>query len=172
MRFDDIDVFLEYYGKVRARTKRVLAVIPDDRWDWTPIPRKFTFADLVRHIAAIERFMYAENAHGRPSRYNGCGTDLADGPEEVMRFFDRCHEESVESFAKLTPEDLQAKCTTPAGTPITRWKWLRLLPEHEIHHRGQIYTYLGLLGVETPPIYGMTSEAVAKASADAEPAAE
>ena len=70
-------------------------------------------------------------------------------------------------FGKLSPEDLQAKCVTPAGTPITTWKWLRLLPEHEIHHRGQMYTYLGLLGVATPPIYGMTSEQVADASRSA-----
>ena len=32
--------------------------------------------------------------------------------------------------------------------------------EHEIHHRGQIYMYLGILGIETPPIYGLTSEEV------------
>ncbi|PYU63953.1 MAG: hypothetical protein DMG56_08020 [Acidobacteria bacterium] len=29
--------------------------------------------------------------------------------------------------------------------------------EHEIHHRGQIHLYLGMLGVPTPPVYGLTS---------------
>jgi uncharacterized damage-inducible protein DinB len=33
--------------------------------------------------------------------------------------------------------------------------------EHEAHHRGQIYLMLGLHGVPTPPIYGLTSEEVA-----------
>ena len=32
--------------------------------------------------------------------------------------------------------------------------------EHEIHHRGQIYLMLGMLGVPTPPLYGLTSEEV------------
>jgi uncharacterized damage-inducible protein DinB len=32
--------------------------------------------------------------------------------------------------------------------------------EHEIHHRGQVYIYLSLLGVATPPLYGLTSEEV------------
>ena len=32
--------------------------------------------------------------------------------------------------------------------------------EHEAHHRGQIYLMLGMLGVATPPIYGLTSEEV------------
>ena len=32
--------------------------------------------------------------------------------------------------------------------------------EHEVHHRGQIYLMLGMLGVETPPLYGLTEEEV------------
>ena len=42
---------------------------------------------------------------------------------------------------------------------------LRLAVEHEIHHRGEIYVYLGMLGVKTPPLYGMTSEQVMERSA-------
>jgi uncharacterized damage-inducible protein DinB len=34
------------------------------------------------------------------------------------------------------------------------------MAEHEIHHRGQIYLMLGLLGIVTPPLYGLTSEEV------------
>ena len=33
-----------------------------------------------------------------------------------------------------------------------------MMPEHEIHHRGQLYTMLGMLNVPTPPIYGLTSD--------------
>ena len=63
-------------------------------------------------------------------------------------------------IAKIRDEDLQKKCTTPNGTPITVWKWMRAMIEHEIHHRGQIYLYLSMLNVETPPLYGLTSEEV------------
>lgn len=164
MQFTDVGIFTEYYGKVRGRTKRVIEAIPHDKWDWTPIEGKFTFADYIRHLAAIERFMYAENVQRKPSRYRGCGPELADGREAVLEFFDTCHEEAMAIFSRLTPEELTSKCTTPAGAPITTWKWLRLLPEHEIHHRGQMYTYLGFLGVPVPPIYGLTSEQVADAS--------
>jgi uncharacterized damage-inducible protein DinB len=38
------------------------------------------------------------------------------------------------------------------------WKWLRAMTEHEIHHRGQLYLMLSMLGVKTPPVFGMTSE--------------
>jgi uncharacterized damage-inducible protein DinB len=32
--------------------------------------------------------------------------------------------------------------------------------EHEVHHRAQIYVYLGILGIPTPALYGLTSEEV------------
>lgn len=64
-----------------------------------------------------------------------------------------------------TDADLERKCLTPAGTPITTWKWLRAMVEHEAHHRGQIYLMLGLLNVPTPPLYGLTSEEVQARSA-------
>ena len=35
-----------------------------------------------------------------------------------------------------------------------------MMPEHEIHHRGQLYTMLGMPYVPTPPIYGMTARDV------------
>ena len=79
-----------------------------------------------------------------------------------MAFFNRLHQESVAIFSRLSADDLQKKCVTPGGTPITVWKWLRAMVEHEVHHRSQIYTYLGMLGIPTPPIYGLTSEEVEK----------
>ena len=132
--------------------------------DWTYREGKFTLGDLVRHIATIERYMFAETVSGRPSRYAGCGKELADGYATILEFAERLHRESMQIFAQLTGEDLNRKCATPDGAPITTWKWLRAMVEHEIHHRGQIYLYLSMLGVPTPPLYGLTSEQVRERS--------
>jgi uncharacterized damage-inducible protein DinB len=165
MEIRSVGPFLEYWGNIRGRTRRVVACIPPDRLEWTYRPGKFTLGDVVRHLAAIERFMYAETVAGRPSRYAGCGRELADGYEAVLAYLDRLGAESRAIFAALTDADLQRKCETPAGTPITTWKWLRAMVEHEAHHRGQIYLMLGLLAVPTPPLYGLTSEEVRARSA-------
>jgi uncharacterized damage-inducible protein DinB len=160
MEIRTIQPFLQYFGNVRDRTVRVARCIPADKIDWSYADGKFTFGDLLRHLAVAERYMFAENVQGRQSRYTTHGKELADGLEEVLRFMDRLHGESMEIFAKLTDEDLQRKCKTPGGTDITTWKWLRSMAEHECHHRGQIYLYLAILGVPTPPLYGLTSEQV------------
>jgi uncharacterized damage-inducible protein DinB len=160
MEIRDPQTFLDYYGKIRQRTDRVVACIPPDKIEWTCREGKFTFGDLLRHLAALERYMFAENVQGRPSRYPGHGRELADGYEAVMEYYRRLRGESFEIFSRLTPEDLQKKCETPGGASLAVWKWLRAMIEHEIHHRGQIYVYLSILGISGPPLYGLTSEEV------------
>ena len=73
-----------------------------------------------------------------------------------MAYLDANHAQAMAIFQGLTAEQWTGKCLTPAGTPITAWKWLRLMIEHEVHHRGQLYMILGRRGVEAPPLYGLT----------------
>jgi uncharacterized damage-inducible protein DinB len=160
MEIQTADGFLHYFGNVRARTMRVARCIPADKIEWSYAPGKFTLGDLLRHLAVTERYMWAENAQGKPARYTTHGKELADGLENVLALMERLHAESMEIFSRLSAQDLQRKCNTPDNSPITVWKWLRLMMEHEIHHRGQIYLYLSMLGVDTPPLYGLTSEQV------------
>lgn len=160
MEINSIVPFLDYYEKIRQRTMKAISQVPPEKIDWTYKEGKFTFADLVRHLASIERYMYAENAQLKPSRYPGHGIELADGYEHVLAYMDRMHKESVEIFGKLRNEDLQKRCKTPGGAEITVWKWLRAMVEHEIHHRGQIYIYLSMIEVSATPLYGLTSEEV------------
>ena len=165
MRIDDVSSFLEYFSRIRARTRRVVMLIPPEKLDWTYRSGKFTLGDLVRHIAATERFMFAENIAGRPSAYPGHDASLARTHDEVIAYFDRCHDESMQIFGALTDAELEQPCVTPGGAELAKWKWLRAMIEHEIHHRGQIYLYLSMLEIETPPLYGLTSEEVKARSA-------
>jgi uncharacterized damage-inducible protein DinB len=165
MEIVSIQPFLKYFGSVRERTMRVARCIPPYKIDWTYAPGKFTLGDLLRHLAVTERYMLAENIQGRSSRYTQHWKELADGFENVIGFMERLHAESLEIFSKLRDEDLQRKCATPGGVEIKTASWLRAMVEHEIHHRGQIYLYQALLGVATPPLYGLTSEQVRARSA-------
>src|SRR5512138_2999632 len=101
MEITSIGPFLDYWENVRGRTKRVAQKIPVDKVEWTYAPGKFTLGDLVRHLAAIERYMYAETVQGRPSAYPGCGTELASGYDAVLDYLDARHAESIEIFSKL-----------------------------------------------------------------------
>lgn len=159
--FQSRDAFLTYWPNARARTARVLEALEPGDLDWRPAPGAFSFGDLFRHLAAIERFMWAEAIAGRPSRYPGHGPGLAPDLPALRAFLDRCHRESMEVFGALTEEDLHAPCRNGAGASLSVWKSLRAMAEHEAHHRGQLYLMASLRGRKVAPLFGLTEEELA-----------
>lgn len=160
MEIVTIQPFLKYFSGIRERTMRVARSVPPDKINWSCAPGKFTLGDLLRHLAVTERYMWAETVQCRPSRYISHGKDLGEGLDAIIALMEKLHAESMEIFSRLSDAELQRKCLTPAGVEIPAAKWLRAMVEHEIHHRGQIFMYLGILGVPTQPIFGLTSEQV------------
>jgi uncharacterized damage-inducible protein DinB len=160
MEISRIEPFLDYYGRLRQRTMTVVRLIPGEQLDWSPQKGAFSFGDVLRHVAAIERYVFAENAWRRPSRYPGHGRELADGHGAVLAYLEQTHRETREVLRPLTPDDLAARFESLMGSSIPVWKWLRALAEHEVHHRGQLYLMLRMINVPTPPLYGLTSEQV------------
>ena len=163
LQINELPLFLDYFDKIHHRTMRVARCMPPDKLDWTYREGQFTLGDLVRHIATIERYMFAETVSGRPSRYAGCGKELADGYQTILEFAERLHRESMEIFVQLTAEDLNRKCATPEGVPSRpgsgcgRWWNMKFITEAR-------FTFNSACGVPTPPFYGLTSEQVRERS--------
>jgi uncharacterized damage-inducible protein DinB len=164
MEIRSAGAFSDYWEKVRERTRRVAAVIPAEKLEWRWKPGTYSPGDVLRHLGGVERWMWAENARRKPSRYPGHGEELASGLPAVLAYLERCHAGAMEIFRGLRDEDLAEKCETPAGARLSVAKWLRLMVEHEVHHRGQLYLLLAMQSVPTPPIYGLTEEQVRAAS--------
>lgn len=158
MDMKTVQGFIKYYERTRETTKRAIAVIPPDQLDFSYMEGKFTFGDLVRHIAAVERHIFAQIADGKAPNYKGCGKELADGYDNVVAYFDRMHEESMAIFSKLSDEDLNRKVVTMSGLETDLGNFLRAMLVHEIHHRGALHIYLNLVGVKAPAIFGITEE--------------
>lgn len=167
MDIQSIDSFLAYWKRIRGRTLRVVGEIPPEHIEWTYREGKFTLGDLARHLAAIQRWMFIENACGRPSLYNSHGRELADGHDAVVAYMRRMDDESNALLRDLGNAGLTGLCTTPGGARLPVWKWLRAMVEHECHHRGQIHLYLSQLGIPTTPLYGLTAEEVEARSVSA-----
>ncbi len=107
MEIPDLGIFLDYFGKIHERTMRVVRCIPPDHVDWSYRPGKFTLGDLGRHIAAINRYMYAETLQGKPSRYAGCGRELAPTCDEIISYMEARHSQSAEIISRLHQPERQ-----------------------------------------------------------------
>jgi uncharacterized damage-inducible protein DinB len=154
----NVSDWIEYCQRVRIRTTSVMDLIPPEKIDWSYKPGKFTLGDTLRHIAVVERFMFIETLCGRPSTYIGQDKIYGENLADISSFMSRMHLETIAILSSFSDDQLNQRCMTPSGDLIVRWKWIRAMLEHEIHHRGQLYTYLNILGIETKPMFAMSSE--------------
>ena len=152
--------FPTYFAGVRRRTERLVPLIPADELEWRPAAEAMSFGDLLRHLAGTERWLWAETVAGRASMFPGHAASLAPGYRGTCDYLARLHAESMAIFEALGPDDYVRPVRTPAGAELPVWKWLRAMIEHEAHHRGQLYLMLRMIGVATPPIFGLTAEEV------------
>ena len=111
--FLDGPSFVDYWRNVRARTLRVLDVLPPADLEWTHTPGKYTFGDIFRHLPGIERYMYGETVRHRPSAYPGHSAELARGPDEIRAYMDRCHAESLDHGLEVAAGDGRARGAPP-----------------------------------------------------------
>ncbi len=164
MEIKSIAEFIKYYERTREITNRVIAVIPHDKIDWTYRPGKFTIGDLIRHIAAIERYVFMEGIQGNRPAYKGCRKELADGYQNIVSYFNEMHRQSIEILSAMNDDDLLKEVKTLDGKITTVSNFLKPLIVHEVHHRGALCLYLNLLGVNTPPLLGLMEEQVIELS--------
>ncbi len=117
MEIENVEAFLPYLESVRRRTRAVAECIPEDRLEWSPGRGRFTPGDLVRHIAAAERWMWAENVQGASIPICGSRAQAGGTKEEVLELLDRLHAGSADIIARLTPEHLQSSNIPPRINP-------------------------------------------------------
>jgi uncharacterized damage-inducible protein DinB len=148
-----LDSYVKSWNRIHKQTTHIMAVAPDGQYDWKPAESSMTLGALMNHLwiaewglveAALTGSLPKE---GRPTAINSTA--------ELLAAFDKSHEELIPRVTALTPEQL-AETVAPFGAEraLTRMALLNVLHEHEIHHRGQLYVYLRMLGCEIPPLFG------------------
>lgn len=156
----DMISYLPYLERIRERTLLAIDRIPPEQFHWSPRAGEFTIGDLVRHIASAEP-MFIDASFGIGWRYQGHGAEQwGDTLEAARKKLDDVHQECIRRLKNADNDVLFSKQPDLAGNPISAWRILMLLIEHEIHHRSQLDCYLMLLGVEPPQVFGVKMESL------------
>jgi uncharacterized damage-inducible protein DinB len=172
-----IEELLAHFRRQREWTRRLVAAVPEERFDWAPSERDFSCGGLVRHMIAAEVFwrrLLLAAARGEAYDPFGLPGDL---PERYEAFrepnlrssrsdrygasFAACLEawrpvqaETERELGALGDDELQAEAYHPvAGLRLPVWEMLLVLMTHEAHHRGQLSAYLKVLGLRQPMIF-------------------
>jgi uncharacterized damage-inducible protein DinB len=150
MSCPEIETFVRNWNYTHKQTARIIKAAPPESLEWRPKEGMFSLRELVSHFPQAEIAFVRTAMDGR---YSKIELDLTGRtPEEIAAIFDENHARLAEEVATLTSE-LLAREVEFAGHKLRCRDLLKVLVEHEIHHRGQLYTYFHLAGVEPPKLY-------------------
>lgn len=82
--------------------------------------------------------------------------------DDISDYLEVCQIKLTEGLLKIGNDALTKKVLTLHGHEVSVWRILMAIPEHEIHHRGQISTYLQMNKIDPPQIFGLKIEQVEK----------
>ena len=135
-------------------TSAVIAAIPASNADYRPDPQSKTALELAWHIAASEHRFYGGiitgafdfNAIPRPE--GGLST------ESVTKWYEASFAKNFEALSRLSGEQAAKIIDFRGAFQLPAVAYINFCVSHSIHHRGQLSTYLRVMGGKVPAIYG------------------
>ncbi len=141
-----------HWDQVRVDLLRALDMVTDEQLTFTPREGLWSLGRVAVHIASAEdgwfRYVVQRQLPGWP------GLKAEDYPTvgAIKTLLNEVHARTDAYLETVDAADLDRIIETPWGESLSlRWIVWHVL-EHEIHHRGEIFLMLGLLGLEAPDI--------------------
>ncbi len=149
----------QHWNEVRRGLLTALDKLSDAQLDFKPRPELWSLRETVVHIAGTEqgwlRCYTANRWHATPPQ-------AADYPtlEALKALLAREHALTEKQFTLSSDSSagntldaaLAQVCALPWGAQATMGWAVWHVIEHEIHHRGEVYLMLGLMGIEAPDV--------------------
>ena len=163
MNKSDLLAKLEYFDMVHRVTLRAIGTFEDKDLDFRPRPGVRTARELVFHIYAQEKalaeaawagtFTSEAAAASSPER-EAAAAELKrlNTVNDLRTYAEACHRAAEEILKAIPEEGLARRVESPFGA-FPAWRYFDFAYDEHWHHRGQLYTYLRLLGKEPPMLY-------------------
>jgi uncharacterized damage-inducible protein DinB len=138
---------------IRASTLKRLRLVPAGYENWRPVDGAMSFADIARHLAECDLWMFLkmedvsiEPVHGRAGAVMITDRKQFDA---LIDDLDQLGRRRSAWLASLTERDLLAVIMDSRfeGEVSVWWMIVRGNLDHEAHHRGQVAAYLRMTGI-------------------------
>jgi uncharacterized damage-inducible protein DinB len=160
---DIIQSLLKEMNAEAVTTRKMLSIIPDDKYSWQPHPKSMTIEQLSNHIAELPYWVtmalttdeldFAKSPYS-PANINNTAA--------VLAFFEKSLASGKASLEKASLEQLEEPWTLRQGDYIisvrTRAEVIRMAFSQIVHHRAQLGVFLRLLDVPIPGSYGPSAD--------------
>jgi uncharacterized damage-inducible protein DinB len=145
--------FFDHWNVVWRDLLRGVSMLRDDQLEFRPAQEyDRSVGDILRHIVNLEegwiQFVVERGLPAWPDE----GADRLRTMDAIRAEMDRVHRHTLEFLKAVPVEDFNRIVQIPGdGTPKLAWILWHVF-EQEIHHRGELFLCLSLLGMERPVI--------------------
>jgi uncharacterized damage-inducible protein DinB len=146
-------------------TRRLLQIVPEDKLTWRPHPKAMSLGQLALHIAGTpggvaegtvnDMAAPPDFVHPEPQNTGEIITAFEEGLNTAKRILSVTSNEQALSQWKI----LDGETVLIAMPRVAFWRTVML--NHLYHHRGQLSTYLRILDVPLPAVYGQSADSKA-----------
>ena len=148
-------------------TRNLVARVPDDRASWKPHAKSMSLGELAIHLANIESYGIAVATRPELDFAALAGTGVTNtkwtSRDDALAQFDRNVEAARRAISSASDEQLRQQWTLRFGDHVVATlprlaAWRSVVMSHQIHHRGQLSTYIRACGGKVPSIYGPSAD--------------
>ncbi len=156
---------IDDYTNEAAKTRLMLAAVPEDKYDWKPHEKSWTLGQLASHLAEMPT--WHESMLIDVFDFDAMMADykpfVASDKAELMAALDtngsaftKALEGKDDDFMNGVWKGVSGGRELMSGPRGAEMR--SLFVHHQIHHRGQLSVYLRLLDVAVPQTYGPTAD--------------
>lgn len=158
-----IQIFLTELERESNTTRKMLSVVPDDKYDWKPHPKSMSIRQLSTHIAELPTWIVMV--------LNTTELDFATAPydpkkidntKDLLAYFEESLKEAKAALQQGNDEQLKDLWTLRNGEQVystePKSDVIRMTLSQVIHHRAQLGVFLRLLDVPIPGSYGPSAD--------------
>lgn len=144
-----LEEYIQSWLKHRTVLNEILCLIKDEHMYFKPWEGAFSLSELTLHIAnSMDMFVQTiKNGSFKISPVPNYET-----MDDVRRIVSDYTEKTKGDLATLRNQDLENMIGIN-GFYASGKVWLENAKDHEIHHKGQLFTYARMIGVEKLPFF-------------------
>jgi len=143
-----------HWAEVRVALIQALDKLDDVQLDFVPREGLWSLRQVLVHISDVEEGWFRFRIEGKYNSWAEIGIEQANYPtvESIKQLLADVHVRTDNYLKTIKVEDLGNVVSLSLIEKTTvNWIIWHVL-EHEIHHRGEVFLMLGLLGLEGPDI--------------------
>ncbi len=158
-----IPLLLKELEAEAVTTRKMLALVSGDEFEYKPHEKSMTMKQLTVHIAELPSWI-AMGLHTSELDFAAQPYEPteANSAEDLLALFEKSFKEGKDALSNAREEDLLPTWTMRMGEQVlgvmTKYEVIRHSFSQTAHHRAQLGVYLRLLNIPIPGSYGPSAD--------------